>query len=166
MVAADATDSHRGVLGRHLIDDSEEALQDGFDLPPGNLHRGMRLGDLSEGVVGIARRPEPEARLVLLVAAGQPAAEPGHGAHAEDENARSQRIEGAAVSDAPNPEDPASPGHHIVRRRPAGFVDDEDAPDPVHGHPRVGGASAGPPPAPGNPSMRAPTRAARSEVWS
>jgi hypothetical protein len=87
----------------------------------------MSCGAGGAGPVRLGRRAEPDAGFVLFVGGAEERGEPGGAPDHEGQDTRGQRIERAGVADPAEAERAPHPRDHIVRGRPGGFVDDENA---------------------------------------
>lgn len=127
LVRAHPVDLDGADLRRHLHDGAGQLGDPGVDGVAGDLRGVDRPRDLALGVVGQGRLAEPDRAQVLLLGQREVPEQLGRLLDAEDEHARRHGVEGAGVSDAAGPGDPAHLGDHVVRGEARRLVDDDKA---------------------------------------
>ena len=106
LVGAAAATWRRREGRRHLLDGADEPRQGRRHGRDAGVGRARRFGEGALGVVGVARRAEAEGAGVDLAHVLDVLGEAGRPAHADDEDARRQRVERAGVADARAPAEP------------------------------------------------------------
>jgi len=81
---------------------------------------------LARDVERICRHAEEDGGVVLLVRCGQESHQPRRAATGQRQDTSRQRVEGAGVADPFLAEQASRRHHDIVRRRPFGFIHNED----------------------------------------
>lgn len=128
VVGAAAVDLDGADRARPLVDLAGEGTDARSEFVIGHRRDCRRVGDthdLSLGVVGRGRDPQPDGRLVGLVEAHQVGEQSRGRAGSEREQARRHGVEGAGMADLASVEGAACTGDDVVAGEPAGFVDEE-----------------------------------------
>ena len=156
VVGAPAGHLDRRIGRRHLLHQSDEAIQHGLRLPAARAHRALGH-NASLGIVGVRRLAPAQGEAVGLGAFHDVGNGLGRFAQGDGQKAARHGVEGAAVTQLLGIEDAPHDAHHLCRGRPDGLVDQDPAvhrpaspptchgPAPRSGHrpPRGRGAPGG-----------------------